>query len=236
MSPDDIKSIKGLIRERIWREMESRGVASFPFPIRGRVPNFLGSTEAALRMRDLEEYLSAKTIMVNPDSPQLPVRRMCLRDGKRLLMATPALRKGLVVIDPGRAGNPEKAATIGGAIIWGKPADPRAIRVDLIVEGSVAVDVLGGRVGKGAGWGDLEYAILRESGAADDEVKVATTVHDIQVVEEAIPMEPHDMPVDIVLTPTRTLMTSRAHPKPRGISWEKLEGDRLALVRRILGT
>lgn len=228
--------LKQGIRERVWEEMERKGVASFPLPIRGRVPNFTGSARAAMRIREMKEYASAEVVMVNPDAPQHPVRRMSLQDGKKLLMATPALKKGLILIEPEDARDPFRAATIQGAMRCGKPVDLRLLKVDLIVEGSVAVDPLGGRVGKGSGWGDLEYAVLRESGAADESVRVVTTVHDLQVIEGPIPMEPHDMPVDTVLTPTRRIETARVHPKPGGIIWEKLDGAKTDLIRRALGS
>ncbi|MEM2878844.1 MAG: 5-formyltetrahydrofolate cyclo-ligase [Candidatus Hadarchaeales archaeon] len=234
MFQDDIRSAKQRIRERVWSEMEAKGVASFPLPPMGRVPNFKGSELAASRMRELEEYSSADVIMVNPDAPQLPVRRMALLDEKRLLMATPALRAGLVILDPKRMDDPARAATIPGAVKHGKPADLRSVEVDLIVEGSVAVDACGGRVGKGAGWGDLEYAVLRESGAADGSVKVVTTVHDIQMIDDPIPMEPHDMPVDLILTPTKIVRAETGHPRPDGVIWDKLDPAKRDLVRRML--
>jgi len=231
----DPRSVKERIREGVWEALEKSGEAIFPLPARGRVPNFRGSDAAALRLRELKEYRSAKTVMVNPDAAQLPVRRMCLMDGKKVLMATPRLRRGFFIIDPARTGNAGGCATIAGALRHGAAADLRRTKVDLIVEGSVAVDACGGRVGKGSGWGDLEYAVLRESGAASEDVKVVTTVHDLQVTDDPIPMEPHDMPVDIILTPTRTITAKPTHPKPQGIAWGKLGREKLELVRKILG-
>jgi len=214
--------------------MESNGVGLFPLPPRGRVPNFKGCAEAAARIRELEEYRSAKTVMVNPDAPQLPIRRISLLDGKMVLMATPGLRRGFVLLNPQKLRNPAMSATIAGAMKNGKPARLKSVRVDLIVEGSVAVDENGGRVGKGSGWGDLEYALLRESGATDENVKAVTTVHDLQVVKDSIPMEPHDMPVDFILTPTRTVAVECAYPKPSGIRWEELSAGKIEAIRKIL--
>jgi hypothetical protein len=54
-------------------------------------------------------------------------------------------------------------------------------RPDAIVCGSVAVTRDGRRCGKGEGYSDLEFAILRELGHPP--VPVATTVHDLQVVD-----------------------------------------------------
>ncbi|MBC7219483.1 MAG: 5-formyltetrahydrofolate cyclo-ligase, partial [Hadesarchaea archaeon] len=93
---------KQSLRERIWRELEASGVAAFPRPIEGRIPNFVGSSEAARRLGSLSEYASAEIIFVNPDAAQLAVREMALRDGKMLLMATPRLRSGFLLIDPAK--------------------------------------------------------------------------------------------------------------------------------------
>lgn len=41
--------------------------------------------------------------------------------------------------------------------------------------------ILGYRIGKGRGYADLEYAILREMDAVDDDTVIITNVHDSQV-------------------------------------------------------
>jgi 5-formyltetrahydrofolate cyclo-ligase len=226
MSPDRpwLSADKKAIRERVWRELEERQATTFPKPARGRIPNFVGSREAALRLRSLQAYRSAKTIFVNPDAAQLPVREMALRDGKLVVMATPKLREGFIVLDPKEIGNAREAATIRGALKCGRKTSIRGIKVDLVVEGSVACDAKGGRLGKGGGFGDMEFAILRQAGAIADTTPVVTTVHPIQVID-GIPMSQHDAPVDIIVTPERVIPTARAHPKPRGIIWELLPSD-----------
>ena len=63
----------------------------------------------------------------------------------------------------------------------------------------------GARLGKGNGFNDLEWGILCELGVVDERTKVATTVHDVQVLD--LPhflCQPHDLPVDIICTPART--------------------------------
>jgi 5-formyltetrahydrofolate cyclo-ligase len=173
----------------------------------------------------MPEYRSAETVFVSPDSPQRPVRELVLRDGKRLVMATPKLLKGLVEIP--KTNRPREAATIRGAIRHGRPVSPWSLKVDLIVEGSVAVDPGGGRLGKGGGFGDLEFAILKEARAVSDETPIATTIHDLQFVDH-VPAEIHDVPVDLVVTPRRFVRVSkeRQRAKPPGLLWELLD-DRL---------
>lgn len=215
---------KQQLRERVWRELEARGVVAFPRPARGRIPNFMGSELAAGRLRSLPAYVLARTIMVNPDAAQLAVRELALRDGKRLLMASPRLRAGFIMLDLKNVRDPKRAATIRGAFKHGRKVDIKQVKVDLIVEGSVAVDLEGGRVGKGGGFGDLEVAILREVGAATDDTPIVTTVHELQIVE-SVPMTEHDAPVDFIITPERTIEVKHVHRKPEGIFWELLSPD-----------
>ena len=215
---------KQTVRERVWKEMEAKGVTTFPKPVRGRIPNFKGSREAAARLLSLSIYTSAKTIFVNPDAAQLAVRELALRDDKRLIMATPKLREGFIILKPAGLTNLKKAASIRGAFKHGKKTSVYGVKVDLVVEGSVAVDRRGGRVGKGGGFGDLEFAILQEIGAITNTTPVVTTVHPIQIVDE-VPMSEHDAPVDLIVTPDRIVETSRAYPKPRGIIWDILSSD-----------
>jgi len=189
----------------------------------------MDSAKAAATLRSLPAYVRAKTIFVNPDSAQLAVRELALRDGKRLVMATPKLREGFILLDPAKIKNPKEAASIRGAFKHGSKTSLREIKVDLVVEGSVAVDRGGGRLGKSGGFGDLEFAILREIGAITADTPVVTTVHPIQIVNE-VPMSEHDAPVDFIVTPDRIIETSHACPKPLGIIWKLLPSDVFKLI------
>ena len=215
---------KQALRERVWQELEARGITTFPKPARGRIPNFVGSRAAATLLRSLPTYAQARTIFVNPDAAQLAVRELTLRDRKRLIMATPRLREGFILLDPAEIKDARGTASIRGAFKHGKKTSVHGVKVDLIVEGSVVVDRKGGRVGKGGGFGDLEFAILRETGAITDKTPIVTTVHPLQIVDE-VPMSEHDVPVDFIVTPNRIIETTHAHPKPPGIIWKLLPSD-----------
>jgi len=198
------------IRMKVWRRMEERGIATFPRPVFHRIPNFVGAEEAARNLRKLPEYKVAKVIFCNPDSPQRPVREEALRDGKNVVMATPRLSKGFLLLDPNTISenNVSRASTIRGAFKHGRFVEPTEVRVDLFVAGSVAVSADGGRLGKGAGYSDQEYTILRNSGGLAPKTPVVTTVHDIQIVER-IPREVWDVHVDVIVTPTRVIWVTR---------------------------
>ena len=61
---------KSRIRERVWEQLTAERQAAFPFPVRGRIPNFKGASQAAARLAALPEFGRARVIKVNPDSPQ----------------------------------------------------------------------------------------------------------------------------------------------------------------------
>ncbi|ABL78407.1 5-formyltetrahydrofolate cyclo-ligase [Thermofilum pendens] len=224
----DPREEKMRIREEVWERLVRSGAALPPFPVRGRIPNFRGADAAARRLVESEVFRKARVVFCNPDSPQRYVREAVLRHGKTLIMASPRLREGFLILDPGRVPEEEYryASTIRGAFAYGEKVLDSLPRVDLKVAGSVAVDRVGGRVGKGGGFSDLEYAILRTLNALSDETPIVTTVHDLQVVEK-VPMDVHDVPVDYVFTPTTHFKTARAYPRPPGILWERLREEDL---------
>jgi len=226
-----IKDEKQKIREHVWNKMEKEGIARFPLPCKGRIPNFIGAEKAAEKLRQLPEYRNAKVIFCNPDSPQRSVREMILKDGKILVMATPRLKEGLLILDPSKIPKNKyrEASTIRGAFKWGAKIHPSKIKIDVKITGSVAVSPKGGRVGKGGGYSDLEYGILKEYGAIDEKTPIITTVHDIQIVDD-IPMTEHDMPVDVIITPTKIIRTNTKCNKPKGILWEHLTEEKIEKI------
>ena len=80
------------------------------------------------------------------------------------------------------------------------------LHVDIVVVASVVVNpISGARLGKGKGYGDIEYAMMRQLGACDDTTLVVTTVHESQLLDDlpASVMTEHDlyeMPLNDLLT------------------------------------
>ncbi|GMH31638.1 hypothetical protein Nepgr_033482 [Nepenthes gracilis] len=235
---DDAKAWKWRIRKRIWDLMEARNIALFPRPVHHRIPNFVGAPIAASKLGELEVFRASECVKVNPDSPQKRVRYLTLSGGKKLLTPQPRLRTGFFSVLELRmltARSIDEVCTSVGVAKYGKPIGlDEEIKVDLIVIGSVAVDPkTGARLGKGEGFAELEYGMLRYMGAIDDSTPVVTTVHDEQLVDD-IPAEKllvHDVPVDIICTPTRVIFTNTPIPKPKGIYWDKLSPEKLGQIR-----
>jgi 5-formyltetrahydrofolate cyclo-ligase len=224
---------KQRIRERVWDELEDSGEARFPFPPHDRIPNFAGADAACERLRELDAWQAAETIKANPDAPQLPVRRAAMRAGKTVYMAVPRLRdeKCFLRLDPAAVDDIDDATTVGGSAEAGVQVGPEEMpAIDMIVAGSVAVDHRGGRIGKGEGYSDLEFGVLREFGLVDDGTPTVTTVHEMQVSEDPLPTGSHDVPLEWVLTPERTIETDSPAAKPSGIDWGTIDAERRAEI------
>jgi 5-formyltetrahydrofolate cyclo-ligase len=226
-------------RRAVWDRLRAERVARFPFPPHGRIPNFAGAEAAAERLFEVEPWRSAQRIKVNPDAPQRPVREAALRRGITVLVPTPRLRAGFKLLDPARI--PEHQIGAAASLSRG---DRFAVevtlgglpRVDAIVCGSVAVTRDGARCGKGEGYSDLEYAILRELGHPP--VPVATTVHPVQIVDR-LPRDPTDLPLALIATPDELIEVAPSPPAPQGIDWARLDEadlDAMPVLRELART
>lgn len=226
------------IRKRVWDLMERENIAQNPRPVHHRIPNFVGAGTAAQMLGNLQAFATAKCVKVNPDSPQKQVRYLALSGGKKLLTPQPRLRTGFFSILDATTlpqGAINEACTSAGAGKYGEPISLDAkLKVDLIVIGSVAVDPrTGARLGKGEGFAELEYGMLRYMGAIDDSTVIITSVHDKQLVDD-IPLEKlqvHDVPVDVICTPTQVIHTNTTIPKPQGIYWDRLSPEKLSQIK-----
>src|SRR5262245_4997244 len=209
--------------------LTERRVGRFPLPLHDRIPNFVGAEDAARRLTELPEWKAARRIKCNPDVPQRAVRLAALREGKTVVMAVPRLRaeRCFLRLDPkALEGKLAQAATIKGASSFGQAVLPEEIGpIDLVVAGSVAVNRSGARLGKGGGYSDLEFALARSLGLVGEDTPVVTTVHELQVLEGAIPMTAHDVPLDIVVTQDRVIRARRRPRRPRAILWEELSPE-----------
>ncbi len=235
---------KELIRKRIWDKMAEKGIARFPLPPHGRIPNFRGAERCAEYLKSLKEWKEAEIVKINPDSPQRGVRLRALKEGKTLLMPTPGIREGFLILNPESIPGSKlwESVTIKGAFRFGKKlktADEISGigRVDFIVEGSVAVNRHGQRLGKGEGYGDLEFGILLEIGVIDIDIPIATTVHPVQIVNENLPQNMYDVSLDYIIIPKGVLKAENRARRPEGLLVEFLERkkvEEISILREII--
>ncbi|TMJ68590.1 MAG: 5-formyltetrahydrofolate cyclo-ligase [Alphaproteobacteria bacterium] len=218
---------KSAARQWVWDRLVAEGEARFPFPPHGRIPNFAGAEVAAARLFNIEPWKSATAIKVNPDSPQRPLRAEALRRGITVFVPTPRLRGAFKKLDPRRI-PPDRineAASLSRGDRWSEEVALVDMPwLDAIVCGSVAVTRDGRRCGKGEGYSDLEFAILRELGHPP--MPVATTVHDLQVVA-SVPRDPTDQPLSVIATPTHAIRIKCPSVAPTGIDWTRLSPEDL---------
>ncbi|WP_226669953.1 5-formyltetrahydrofolate cyclo-ligase [Metabacillus litoralis] len=219
---------KDEIRQKVWKQLTEEKNGRFPFPLINRIPNFRGAEKAAAQITTLPEYKAAKVIKVNPDSPQLPLRKQILLDGKTLLVPTPRLKAGFIIVKPEwvPAGEERRAASLSHIKSYGKEIPLTEIpQIDLMVVGSVAIHQDGRRIGKGEGYADREYALLMELG--NPPVTIVTSIHSTQLVHDDIPRDTYDLTVDWIATEEGLVKTNSPYEKPAGIEWNHVSEEEM---------
>jgi 5-formyltetrahydrofolate cyclo-ligase len=220
------------IREEVWGRMARGDLHGNPHR---RIPPFPGQNKAAERLRRTTLYKESFSVMVPPDQAQLQVRINLLQDRKRLIMATPGLRDGFYEISSRRMPPSlwAKAVSSVGVTRYGRKLASTLTeigRVDLLVTGAVAVSLQGDRIGKGTGYFDLEYMILREIGSAGGTTPVIAVVDDLQVLKE-LPWNEKDVSIDLIVTPTTYITVHHPRPRPKGIDWSSLQPRQMKGMR-----
>jgi 5-formyltetrahydrofolate cyclo-ligase len=99
----------------------------------------------------------------------------------------------------------------------------------MVICRSVAVNRSRARIGKGAGYSDLEVALLIEAGLVTADTVIVAPVHALQAIDEVIPETFHDFRVDLVVTPDEVIHCG-APRRPTGLVWEDLREDQIASI------
>ncbi|WP_405970876.1 5-formyltetrahydrofolate cyclo-ligase [Streptomyces sp. NBC_00988] len=227
----DIDQAKQAVRERVWRRLIDGGGA--PADSYGKIPGFYGAEATAEQLATLDEWQRATTVKANPDWAQLPVRVRALKDGKRVYMAVPRMAspEPFYLLDPKNLTlSPEEAAEKKGAAQVARRVGVEEVEpIDIVVCGSVAVNRSGARIGKGAGYSDLEVALLIEAGLVTESTVIVAPVHALQVIEDDIPETEHDFSVDYIVTPDEVIPCANRR-RPRGLVWEDLTPEKIAAI------
>ena len=226
-----IDQAKQAVRTQVWDLLVAERVVEPG--VHGYIPAFTGAEAAADRLAGLPEWRAAQVIKAVPGRAQQPVRERALRDGKLLYVAVPKLAAEMpfFVLDPtDLTAAPAEAATREHAAHHArKIAVEDMRRVDIVVCGSVAVNRRGTRVGKGAGYSDIEVALLQEAGRIGPSTVIVTTVHPLQVIDEPIPETEYDFSVDLIVTPDEVFQCEPQR-RPTGLYWNTLTPARIAAI------
>ena len=234
---------KDKLRTEIWSLLKQQAASigdSF-----GHIPNFVNADMAAENLANLPIWQQAKTIKCNPDAAQIPVRMRALQDGKRLYMAVPRLTDDRCFVELTAADLQRQNVSIAESAL-AKPSKRIARKaldcgklvsfaemepIDLVIVGCVAAGRSGGRTGKGAGFADLELAMLTEFGLVQIDTPIVTTVHPLQVVADSrLPMQPHDWPLNWIVTAGEVIETNTSYPRPTGLNWDSIRPEQLAQI------
>jgi 5-formyltetrahydrofolate cyclo-ligase len=161
------------------------------------------SAELAARLREQNVWRAAKSLLLFaplPDEPDIwPLLTEALAANK--IVALPSFMPGTSIYAARRILDPARDVVIGKfGIREGADVSPEIElnQLDLVLVPGVAFDSHGRRLGRGKGFYDRLLAGVRgtKCGVAFDE----------QIVD-AVPVEPLDIPLNCILTPTRWIET-----------------------------
>jgi 5-formyltetrahydrofolate cyclo-ligase len=95
------------------------------------------------------------------------------------------------------------------------------------VAGSLAVSIYGERLGKGEGYSEPGYPILREFNKVSEETPTTTTVHNTQAVNLHINLEPWNLTADHIFTPTKSIKREGEKKRPPELLWQHLDREKI---------
>ncbi|MDX6431366.1 MAG: 5-formyltetrahydrofolate cyclo-ligase [Streptosporangiaceae bacterium] len=227
-------------RERIWEELRkvARPDSRFHWDFSRFITDFEGSDRCAEQVLDLDVVtaLNDRRIFIAPDNCLEELRYRLIRAGVPFIMTTYGIVRGFQAIDPAEIA-PEDAryaATLDGFDRFARPVSLRELAAGppfgMCVTGGSAVSRNGVRFGKGHGYFDFEFAVLSELGVADDTTRVIDVVHDCQYVDDDLEAKAHDVAVDTIVTPTRTLDVAGVRRPPAHIHWDLLPGTEFEVL------
>lgn len=121
---------------------------------------------------------------------------------------TSAMDASATVTEPGFLTHPARPTQ--------PPADREVVspgQIDLMVIPALAFDAQGSRLGYGGGYYDAYLQRAGTTGAGKPRALRCGICFDEQLLSISLPVEPHDVRMDTVVTPKRTLAFSAARPR-----------------------
>lgn len=229
---------KSEIRRWVWQRLRevARPDSRFHWSFSEFIPDYEGSDRCAAAIREMDTYRRSRVIFITPDNNLLALRECAIKDNKTVLITTYGIARGFMVVERQDVpeGQERYAASLDGLEEYARFIDLKALsqtgKIDLLVTGASLITVKGIRWGKGHGYFDLEWAMLRELGLVGEETPIIAVVHDCQLTELELTPDPYDTVVDYIVTPAAVTQVNRTLPKPHGILWHKLD---LAMIEKI---
>lgn len=226
-------------RQKIWDELRevAHPDSRFAWDFSEFIADYEGSGSGAEHIRSLGKELGVESWFITPDNNLDPLRKSLIEDAIGFIMPSYGIRRGFLLLDPTLVpdGDETLASTLDGVNQYGAEIPITQLseeydQIDVLVTGASFVTTNGLRMGKGHGYFDLEWAMLREVNLVDDDTIVIAAAHDVQVIEANMVdrdqlVEQHDTIVDYIVTPSGIREVEDTSPKPQGIFWELLDEE-----------
>ena len=242
MSSPPATGAQSFVREKVWTALRdvARPDSRFHWDFGSFIADFEGSDVCSDHLRRFDSWTGSDLVFITPDNSTEAVRRAAISDGKKCLMTTYGIRRGFLFLDPEDvpANETAYAATLDGMDHFGRALGLDEVaklgHIGLLVTGGSAVNYEGLRIGKGHGYFDLEWALLSEVGSTDASTEIVDIVHDCQVVDLDVAALAHDVRVDWIVTPTRTIHVEGPARAPGRVHWELIGGTEFELIPPVM--
>jgi 5-formyltetrahydrofolate cyclo-ligase len=231
--------VRSETRERVWSDLRevARPDSRFGWDFSSFIADYQGSDRGAERLLRRGDESGYDSWFVTPDNNLDPLRERLVERNTSFVMPTYGIRRGFVQLTPGDV--PDDQAAFAGTLdgvnrfanrISLERMESELPTLDCMITGASFLTIDGLRMGKGHGYFDLEWAMMREIDVVDEETEVVAAVHDVQVLEDVRGRdvaESHDTIVDVIVTPTDVIEIADPPEKPEGIRWELLDRERI---------
>jgi 5-formyltetrahydrofolate cyclo-ligase len=239
----DADSRRKLLWARVYRDLMQNAVpdARFNYDFMSFTPDFRGSASAIDRLVALPCYQTASVILVTPDNSLEHLRCRALKDGKTVLVATYRLRRGFVLLQPGRISESkyEMAACLDG---MEKPGIGRALslaqmrdeclKIDMCVIGGLVFNAQGVIIWEGHNLFEIQWAMLQDLKVLQPKTPVIAVAHAYQVVDETqlgvekvTPTKSGEVQCDFVVTPDALYEIADAVKPSGGVNFDTVDPE-----------
>jgi 5-formyltetrahydrofolate cyclo-ligase len=242
-TPPDSDAQRKLIWASVYRSLiqHAHPDARFNYDFLSFTPDFSGSSSAIARLATLPCYQSAATILATPDNSLSQLRHQALKDGKKVLVATYRLRRGFVLLHPGRIAESKfelaacldgmEKAGIGRSISLAEMRD-EGLKVDMCVTGGLVFNAQGVTIWEGHNLFEVQWALLHDLGVLQPHTPVVAVAHDCQVVDETLlgvdkvmPTREGEVQSDFVVTPEQFFQIENAVKPSGGVDFDKVDPE-----------
>ncbi|KAF1829827.1 hypothetical protein BDW02DRAFT_573604 [Decorospora gaudefroyi] len=243
VNPISADEHRKLIWARVYQELLHHAIpdSRFNLDFMSFTPDFRGSSAAIDSLIALPCYQSAQVLLVTPDNSLEQLRLRALVDAKKVLVATYRLRRGFILLDPGRISETKfglaacldgmEKPGIGRAVTLAQMRD-EGLQVDVCAIGGLVFNAQGVTVWEGHNLFEVQYAILQDMKILQPKAPVIALAHACQVVDEAQlgidtirPNKPGEVQYDFVVTPEKVLEINEAIKPTGGIDFDTVDPD-----------